>query len=58
MTSLHRLIAIILIWLVVAFLGTMTQGLTLFAPPFLIILLLMAMLVAAAAASWAIARAR
>ena len=57
MTSLHRLFAIIVIWLVIAFLGAIMQGLTLTLPPLLIGLLYAVMLLAAGGATWAIARA-
>jgi hypothetical protein len=57
MTSLHRLITIILIWLVIAFLGAIMQGLALSLPPLLVVLVYVVMLLAAGSATWAIARA-
>lgn len=56
MTSLHRLITIILVWLVVAFLGATMQGLALSLSPLLVTLLYIALLGAAAVATWAVAR--
>ncbi len=57
MTSLHRLIAIILIWLVIALLGFLMQGLALSVPSGMIATIFVIMLIAAGAATWAIARA-
>jgi hypothetical protein len=57
MSSLHRLIAIVVIWLVIAFLGAIMQGLALTLPPMLVGSLYAVMLLAAGGATWAIARA-
>ena len=57
MTSLHRLIAIIIVWLVVAFLGAIMPGLALYVPSIMITALYVALLLAAAVATWAVARA-
>jgi hypothetical protein len=57
MTSLHRLITILLIWLVIAFLGVIMQGLALALAPLMVVFLYAVMLLAAGVATWAIARA-
>lgn len=57
MTSLHRLIVLISIWLVIAFLGATMQGLALTLPWPVVALLYAAMLLVAGVATWAIARA-
>ena len=57
MTSLHRLIAIIIIWLVVAFMGAVMQGLALSLTANMITLLVVATLFVAGAATWGLARA-
>jgi hypothetical protein len=57
MTSMHRLIAIIIVWLVVAFLGAIMPGLALYVQSIMITALYIVLLAAAAAATWAVARA-
>jgi hypothetical protein len=57
MTSLHRLIVIVIIWLVVAFLGAIMPNLALFVPSLMVTVLYGTLLAAAAASTWAVTRA-
>lgn len=57
MTSVHRLIAIVIVWLVIAFLGAIMPGLALYVPPLMITAVFVATLLAGAVATWAIAKA-
>lgn len=58
MTSLHRLIALLVVWAAFAFVGFYTMGSSLFIPSTTVALLLVVEIVAALFATWLIARVR